>query len=94
MAGVGAIFNVLGDRASALGKIIFEAFDDPQQAVKDLWEVIKTNLLNRIKGVGETFKALGGLYRHRSVSMRRRPSKPDLIWPMRGYRRLQVSKMS
>jgi hypothetical protein len=59
MAGVGAIFNVLGDRASALGKIIFEAFDDPQQAVKDLWEVIKTNLLNRIKGVGETFKALG-----------------------------------
>jgi hypothetical protein len=35
------------------------AFEDPKQAVLDLWEVIKENLVNRLEGVVLQFKALG-----------------------------------
>lgn len=36
-----------------------DAFKNPEQAVKDLWEVIKTNLVNRVTALGGVFKALG-----------------------------------
>lgn len=54
-----AVIDVLLDRFSALGEKIFEAFDDPKQAVVDLWEAIKTNIVNRIEGVGGAFVAFG-----------------------------------
>lgn len=41
------------------GKAIYEAFTNPKQAVAGLWEAIKTNIVNRIEGLGGMFKALG-----------------------------------
>ena len=56
-----AIFQTLIGVAQQLGKIIVDTFSNPQQAVEDLWEAIKTNIVNRIKGVGDTFISLGKL---------------------------------
>ena len=49
------ILDVLGPLKDAL----VGAFNDPKQAVLDLWEVIKTNIMNRIMGIVDTFKFLG-----------------------------------
>ena len=59
MAGLGAVMNVVTDLFSAAGEILVKAFKDPQQAVKDLWEAIKTNLINRVEGMIDAFGALG-----------------------------------
>ena len=59
MAGLGAVMNVVTDLFSAAGEILVKAFEDPQQAVKDLWEAIKTNLINRVEGMIDAFGALG-----------------------------------
>lgn len=58
-AGLGVVFGNITDVISDLGKKLFEAFSNPKEAVKDLWEVIKTNLLNRIDGMSKMFGALG-----------------------------------
>lgn len=50
--------NVFLDIATKLAENLIKAFEDPQQAVRDLWEVIKTNLVNRVKGVAELFIGL------------------------------------
>lgn len=42
-----------------LGELISSAFNDPKQAVIDLWGIIKENLINRVKGMGLLFKGLG-----------------------------------
>lgn len=60
MKGLGATFDVLRDRVSALGEIIFKAFSDPKQAISDLWEAIKTNIVNRFEGLIDLFRAVGG----------------------------------
>lgn len=39
-----------------LGKWIVWAFENPQESVKQLWEIIKQNLLNRWEGMIEFFK--------------------------------------
>lgn len=52
-AGVSAITDVLTDRASALGEKLAKAFSDPKKAVKDLWEFIKTNFLNKVSAIGD-----------------------------------------
>jgi hypothetical protein len=59
MAGFGAVVSVITDRLSTFGKVIVSAFEDPQQAVKDLWEAIKTNIVNRVEGLFDVFGALG-----------------------------------
>ena len=59
MAGFGAVISVITDRLSGFGEVIVSAFEDPQQAVKDLWEAIKTNLLNRVQGMIDAFGFLG-----------------------------------
>jgi hypothetical protein len=59
MAGFGAVVSVITDRLSAFGEVIVSAFEDPQQAVKDLWEAIKTNIVNRVEGLFDVFGALG-----------------------------------
>ena len=56
---LGAVFDRLLGVAQVLGKAIFDTFSDPQQAVSDLWEAIKTNLSNRLDGFIEQWKALG-----------------------------------
>ena len=57
LAGLGAVMNVVTDIFSAAGELIMKAFEDPQQSVKDLWEAIKKNLMNRLTGVIDGFKA-------------------------------------
>jgi len=59
MAGFGAVVSVITDRLSGFSEVIVSAFEDPQQAVKDLWEAIKTNLLNRVQGMIDAFGFLG-----------------------------------
>ncbi len=59
MKAIGAVTNVLVDRFSALGKMIFEAFSNPKQAISDLWEAIKINIVNRFTGLIDLFQAVG-----------------------------------
>ena len=56
---LGTVFDMLLGVAQKVGKVIVDAFSDPQQAVEDLWEIIKTNITNRITAVGDQFKFLG-----------------------------------
>ena len=59
LAGFGAVVSVITDRLSTFGEIIVSAFEDPQQAIMDLWEAIKTNLLNRVQGMIDAFGFVG-----------------------------------
>ncbi len=58
-AGLGAAFAVITDRMSALGEGLVNVFTNPQEAVENLWETIKTNLINRVEGMMMQFEALG-----------------------------------
>jgi len=51
--------NVLMDRFSNLGRTIFEAINNPKQAIIDLGNLIKENLINRIVGLVELVPKLG-----------------------------------
>jgi hypothetical protein len=59
MKSIGAIVSVFVDRFSALGEKIFKAFSDPKQAVVDLWEAIKKNIVNRFEGIILLFEKVG-----------------------------------
>jgi hypothetical protein len=54
-----SVFETIADIVTTLAEKIVKAFKDPQQAVKDLWEVIKTNIANRVIALGDTFVAFG-----------------------------------
>lgn len=54
-----AVFGNIMDILSGFGKTIVEVFENPKQAIADLWEAIKTNLINRVKGLIDMFGALG-----------------------------------
>ena len=58
----GYVTGVLGQLKEIVitaGKAIYNAFKDPQQAVKDLWDVIKTNIVNRFKALGQLASHVG-----------------------------------
>jgi len=59
LAGFGAVVSVITDRISALGGIIVDAFSNPKKAIADLWQAIKTNVVNRFTGLVDMFKATG-----------------------------------
>ena len=61
MAGLGAVVSVVTDLFSSVGETMVSAFEDPKQAVADLWEFIKDNLMNRLTGMVDSFKAAGKL---------------------------------
>ena len=61
MAGLGAVVSVVTDLFSSVGETMVNAFTDPKQAIADLWEFIKTNLMNRLTGMVDGFKAAGKL---------------------------------
>lgn len=42
-----------------LGTALVDAFSNPQQTIKDLWQALKENIINRITGIADQFKALG-----------------------------------
>tara|TARA_R100000655_G_scaffold18246_2_gene38279 strand:- start:1049 stop:2569 length:1521 start_codon:yes stop_codon:yes gene_type:complete len=60
---VNFIFQKLIDSAIDLGSTIIKAFQDPQQAVINLWNTIKQNIADRINGLIDTFGALGNVIR-------------------------------
>jgi hypothetical protein len=60
LAGFSAVTEVILDRLSALGRVLISAFENPQQAVKDLWEVIKQNLVNRVTALPMIFNSVTG----------------------------------
>ena len=59
MKGLGAGVDVLVDRASALGEAIINAFKNPQKALKDFQEALKTFVSNRIDSLVKGFTGLG-----------------------------------
>jgi len=58
-ARIGAVVDILMDLIADFGEILVDAFTNPQQAIRDLWEAIKKNLLNRMQGAIDAFGALG-----------------------------------
>ena len=56
---LGASFSILVDKVSDFGGAIVAAFKDPKQAVIDLWEALKKNLVNRVEGLIDSFQAAG-----------------------------------
>ena len=59
MAPLSVLFGNLTDILSNMGKTLVAAFENPQQAIKDLWGLIKTNIINRFKGFIDQWKAVG-----------------------------------
>jgi len=59
MGAIGAATGVLTKFIGDLGEKIYDAFSSPKEAVKELWDAIQTNLINRIKGIPVLFAALG-----------------------------------
>ena len=58
-AGFGAVVGEISDLFAKVGETMVGAFQDPQQAIKDLWKAIKKNLVNRVTGLIDQFGALG-----------------------------------
>lgn len=56
--------SVLTKIAESIGKVLLSAFNDPVGAIKGLWDAIRTNLVNRVKGVIELFTGLGGVIKN------------------------------
>lgn len=56
---VSGVLGQLKEIVITVGKALFKAFSDPKTAIKELWEAIKTNIVNRFKAVGEVAAALG-----------------------------------
>lgn len=50
---VSGVLGQLKEIVIAVGKAIYKAFEDPKKAVNDLWEAIKTNLVNRFTALGQ-----------------------------------------
>lgn len=58
-AALSGAMSALVGLVEPLADFMLRAFEDPQQAVADLWETIKTNLVNRLKGLMDLFVSLG-----------------------------------
>lgn len=56
---VSGFLGKFGDEIAKLGEGIVGAFENPKQAISDLWEFLKTNLLNRIQAIPALFVAVG-----------------------------------
>lgn len=59
LAVFGAILNQVMEVVSKVGEAIFKAFENPKKAISDLWELIKTNIMNRLTGFIDVWKAVG-----------------------------------
>lgn len=51
------IFTALQDVLIGVGRFLVKMFQDPKQGIADLWEMIKTNLINRFTGMVDLFRA-------------------------------------
>ena len=55
------VLNQIMELLAPLGQLLIKCFTDPKQAISDLWEALKTNIVNRLKAVGGIFSELGGI---------------------------------
>ena len=53
------LFVKLFEAVEPIGGVMSEAFDNPKQAVLDLWDTMKENLINRVEGLINGYKAVG-----------------------------------
>lgn len=58
-AALGTILERVTDVVADLGQFLINAFQNPQQAIKDLWNLIKENIVNRFEGLIDQARALG-----------------------------------
>lgn len=56
---VSGVLGQLKEIVITVGKAIFKAFSNPKQAIKDFWEALKTNVVNRFKSIGVIAASLG-----------------------------------
>lgn len=56
---VSGVLGQLKEIVITVGKAIFKAFSDPKQAIKDFWEALKKNVVNRFKSIGVIASSLG-----------------------------------
>ena len=59
MNALGVITDNLIDILAEFGNVIISAFEDPQQAIKDLWNTLKTYVLDRFNSAIDMFMLLG-----------------------------------
>ena len=59
MSALGAVVDAITDAFSKLGETMVAAFENPQKAVEQLWEIIQNQLVNRLDGLIMGFGALG-----------------------------------
>ena len=59
LGALGAVVGKLTDLLVKLGEKLFEAFQKPQQAIKDFGKLLQENIVNRIEGLLELLPALG-----------------------------------
>ena len=59
MAGFGAIMDVLRDVLDKVREKLISVFSDPQKAISDFADLIKTNITNRFEGLLELIHQLG-----------------------------------
>ncbi|KPL08403.1 hypothetical protein AMJ86_00825 [bacterium SM23_57] len=59
MAGFRAVMDVLRDVAVKVGETLVKIFKDPKEAIKNLWEFIKAQFINRLQGLIDTVRAVG-----------------------------------
>lgn len=63
LAGFKAVMAFLTDVLSHFGEVIINAFSNPKKFIMELWETIKTNIINRFKGLIDIFKGVGTMLR-------------------------------
>ena len=59
MAIVGAVFSKITEIVSKVGETMVSAFENPKKAITELWDLIKTNIINRLTGLIDAWKAVG-----------------------------------
>lgn len=59
VAGLGAAMDVLRDLLVTVGKRLIAVFRDPQTAIKNLWQSIKQNVIDRFQGLIDSARAVG-----------------------------------
>ena len=58
-AGIGAVINTIFELAEPLGEALINAFNNPMEALKNIGNAIKQNIINRLEGLLEFIPAVG-----------------------------------
>lgn len=61
-AGVNSALNTVMGKVSEFSLSLVKAFEDPEKAINDFWEFLKTNLINRLEALGLTAIQFGKVF--------------------------------